>query len=924
MKKFFLYLLFIILLNISAKANEFPLDPNITYGKLDNNLTYYIRENQNPKGKAYIKMVIKAGSVMEEEHQQGLAHLLEHMAFNGSKNFPKKSVDEFMSSIGLNLGTHYNASTGFFKTNYEYEIPTDDPKNLETVIKIFADILKNLSLEGEAFERERKIVEEEWRGDIGSDQKYLEALYRVTHKNSLLEKRKPIGKIEVIRNFKYQDVKEFYEKWYQPEITALFVVGDVDTNKTIKLIKDNFSYFENTAKLDVPDYSIPNFDNNRFISYQHQNFDDVIFSIWEKHPFQKMNNFENYKNVIVENLIESIFYRRINEQIEKNQLDFVTGGIYSKTESPQDEYKISVVSLNINNINGGITDFLKVIEQINRYGFLKSELDLEKKNTLLRLKQNIIEKETRSSASYVNEYTRHFTLDEMISGEEKELEYTTDVLASIGVDDLNNYFKKYTAGENKILSLKAPEYIKDLPSENELKSLISKIKKEEIKPYKFELKKTVLIDDDLKGSKIIKRKKYPNSGVIELTLGNGPKVFLKQTDFEKDLILLSAASFGGFSKANENILPSAKAANDILASADIGKLSVSEKENLYPTDLVDVYPEISLYNEGMIAYTNNAFKEDMFKLLYLNFTDLRVKDVNIDRYIEKELNDYNISKQSPKYSYEIEFREKIFNKHPRLKPKNDEIIKNINLKDVKNFYKDRYHDGGNFNFYIVGDFKFDEIEPFIKKYIGSLPKIDRIDKYIDHGIRYTKNKHEIIYEEENSNKAAITRYYFKEYNTSIKERFKFHLLFSLADKMFFDEIREKDNLVYSISMDTYFYLFEPIEMISFYTYFESDPENVETIKKKIDKIFEDIKNKKFNQNIIVDQKKMLINEFNENLRTNNYWQTLMEYSDMYNQDLERFMNIELIIESITINDISRLAKKYLDDKYIRDIQLTSE
>ena len=170
-----------------------------------------------------------------------------------------------MSSIGLNLGTHYNASTGFFKTNYEYEIPTDDPKNLETVIKIFADILKNLSLEGEAFERERKIVEEEWRGDIGSDQKYLEALYRVTHKNSLLEKGKPIGKIEVIRNFKYQDVKEFYEKWYQPEITALFVVGDVDTNKTIKLIRENFSSFENTAQLDIPDYSIPNFNKNRFI-----------------------------------------------------------------------------------------------------------------------------------------------------------------------------------------------------------------------------------------------------------------------------------------------------------------------------------------------------------------------------------------------------------------------------------------------------------------------------------------------------------------------------------------------------------------------------------------------------------------------------------------------------------------------------------
>ena len=192
MKFFLLNFIFLFFISFLAKANEFPLDPNITYGKLDNDLTYYVRENQKPKDKAYIKMVIKAGSVMEEDHQQGLAHLLEHMAFNGSKNFPKKSIDEFMSSIGLNIGTHYNATTGFFTTNYEYEIPTNDPKNLATVIKIFADILKNLSLEDDAFERERKIVEEEWRGDIGAEKSYSEAFYKVTRKDSLLEKRSPI------------------------------------------------------------------------------------------------------------------------------------------------------------------------------------------------------------------------------------------------------------------------------------------------------------------------------------------------------------------------------------------------------------------------------------------------------------------------------------------------------------------------------------------------------------------------------------------------------------------------------------------------------------------------------------------------------------------------------------------------------------
>tara|TARA_B100000963_G_scaffold347184_1_gene353220 strand:+ start:2315 stop:5089 length:2775 start_codon:yes stop_codon:yes gene_type:complete len=923
-KKLFPYLFIIILLTYSVKANEFPLDPNITYGKLDNNLTYYIRENQNPRDKAYIKMVIKAGSVMEEEHQQGLAHLLEHMAFNGSKNFPKRSVDEFMSSIGLNIGTHYNASTGFFITNYEYEIPTDDPKNLEIVIKIFADILKNLSLEDDAFERERKIVEEEWRGDIGPDQKYQEALYKVTHKNSLLEKRKPIGKIEVIRNFKYQDVKEFYEKWYQPEITALFVAGDVDTDKTIQLIKDNFSYFENTAQLDVPDYSIPDFNNNRFISYKDKDFDSILFSIWEKHSFQKMNNFNNYKSQKIDTLINKIIQRRINEQLNKDKVDFIAAGIYSQSISDKDEYKISIVSLNEKNINNGITDFLRVIEQIKRYGFLESELNLEKKKQILNLEQNIIEQKTRSSKSFVDEYTRHFTSDEMISGPEKELDYTKDIYISIDVNDLNNYFKKYTSGKNQILSIKAPDYIQDLPNENELKALIAKIKKEKIKPYEFEIKKIVLIDDNLKGSKIIKRRKFPKSGVIELTLDNGPKVFLKQTNFEKDSILLSAFSSGGISKANENTLPSAKATDSILAKADIGNLSLSEKENLYPAKLIDVYPKISEKDESIIAYTNNAFKEDMFKLLYLNFTDLRVKDIHVDQFIKNELNEYNISKQSPKYSYNVEFKKKLYNNHHRTKFKTDEIIKKINLKDVQNFYKDRYYDGGNFNFYIVGDFKFDEIEPLLEKYIGALPKIDRADEYIDHGIRYTKDKHELIYKEEDPKKAVITRIYFKEFNSSIKERLKFNLLFSIADKILHDVVREKDNLVYSITMSKYFDQFKPIEMISFYTYFASDPENIETIKKKIDEVFEDIKNKKFDQKIMVDQKTMLINKFKENLRSNEYWHSLMEYSDQYNQNLEKFMNIEFIINSITVHDISQLAKKYLDDKYFRDIKLTSE
>ena len=919
----FLFIFLILFINTSKAENIFPFDPAITYGKLENGLTYYIRENEEPKDKAYVKMVIKAGSAMEEEHQRGLAHLLEHMAFNGSKNFPKYSIDEFMSSIGLNIGTHYNATTGFFTTNYEYEIPTDDPKNLETTIQIFADVLKNLTLEPDAFERERKIVEEEWRGDLGSDQRYIEALYGVLHKNSLLEQRKPIGDMEVIRNFKYQDVIDFYQKWYQPEITAIFVVGDVDAANTIELIKENFSSFKNSEKTTFPDYSIPDFTDNRFFSYQDKEFDSVLFSIWEKQKFKKLNTFENYRTALIDHLTIDIFYRRVSETIAKDNLNLISGGIDSFEQSDLDEYKISAATLNEKFIEEGIIEFLTFIEQVGRYGFLETELELAKKNRILDLQQNIKEEATRSSYSYVAEYQRHFSQNEMISGPQKELEYAKQIYKDITAADITNHFKNYTLGQNQIIAIKGPDYL-DLPNEQKINELIQKVKQKQIEPYKFQLKEKNLVKKDLKKAQIVNKKRYPKSEVIELTLSNGPKVFLKQTDFEKDSILLSGYSAGGLSLANDEIMKTAEYVQEILYKVDIGDLTASEKENLLPIDIVDAYLTIDEYEEGIEAYSNNNFLEDMFKLIYLNFTDLRIKDSHIDQFKKKLLNQHILDKKLPKYDYDTKVTKTIYNNHPRKRPDTDEDINSINIKDVKAFYNDRFKDGGNFNFYIVGDFKYDEIEPLILRYIGNLPKIDREDDPIDHDIRFSKEKHELVYEEDDPKKASVYRLYFKEFSNTVKERFKFNLLFNIADKLLRDEVREKENLVYSISMDKYFDQFYPTEIMSFYTGFGSDPSNVDKISNKINEIFQNIKDKNFDEKIFKEQKISLINAFNENLRSNTFWQAIMEISDQNNQYIERSMNIDLIIKSITLRDVSQLAKKFLDENYLRQIELINE
>ena len=922
-KLFLASVIFVLFFSTLRAENEFPIDKAITYGKLDNGFTYYIRENKKPKDKAYIKLVIKAGSVMEEENQLGLAHLLEHMAFNGSTNYPKNALDKFMSSIGLDLGSHYNATTGHLKTVYEYEIPTDDPINIATTIKILADISNNLTLEGEAFERERKIVEEEWRSDLGASKRYFDELLAYLYKDSRLLERKPIGDIEVIRNFEYDDARSYYKKWYQPNLMGLFVIGDVDVNEIKNIITESFSSFENND-VTIPNYKIPDFKENQFFKYQDEETERISFDLLEKTDFKKLNNFDNYKDDRIYDLISDIYQRRIDELLEKNELAFLNSGLGKSQVSDLDEYKIVSVTLNEAKINEGIIDFLTFIKQIEKFGFLNSELDLAKKNYLQYLKQNIIDEETRSSESYANEYQRHFLNDEMISSSEDQLKFTKEILPSITIQDLNNYFKKYIQAKNQIISIKAPAYIKNLPNEVEIKNIFNEVNNKAIKPYEFQLKEVKLIKEELIGSKIIKRVKYPKTNVIKLTLKNGPKVYLKKTDFKKDEIQIRGFSSGGLSKADDTQYLSAKYLDEIISRANVGELTVSEKENLYPTDFVDLYPFVDGQEEGVKGYSNNEHLEDMFKLLYVNFTDLRITQTHVDIFKEKRISQYNIDKENPDHAYNLEFVKKFFNDHPRTRSVTEELYNQINLKDLQDFYIDRFKDGGNFNFVIVGDFEFDEIEPLIEKYIGSLPSLNRKDGYIDRGIRYNLGSEEVKYEQDDPKKAYVTRIYNKEFKNTVKERYKSYLLYSIIDKMFFDQIREKDNLVYSISANHYFNNFKPIELISFYLNYGADPNNIDQIDKNINIILDKVKKGNFDLKTFEDKKLTLINNYKSSLESNSTWLSAIHKADKNNLYLERMMYKETIIKSITKREITQLAKKYFNGIYFNDIQLISE
>ena len=918
-------IIFLYLLITPIRAESvFPLDPAINYGKLENGLTYYIRENSAPEDKVTIKLLIKAGSIMEEEHQRGLAHLLEHMAFNGSKNFPDKKIDEYLSSIGLNLGSHYNASVSYFKTSYDFEIPTDDKKNVETAIQILADITKNLNLTPEAFERERKIVEEEYRNDIGGYNNYIDELHKYIYKNSRLLYRKPIGQLEVIQNFKYEDVISYYKKWYQPERMGLFVIGEINSDEILNLINKYFGKFENSAETVNPSYKIPDFKENQFFSYQDAVQEDIVFGIWKKDDFKRYNTIENFRHAIISYLVDDIYNRRLQEINELNQSAFNQAYIYEYQVSDLDMYYLYMTTLKQNSIMQGIEDSLTIAEQINRYGFLENELELAKKRRLDYLKQASIEETTRTSEDFIEEYTDHFLFEEMISGIDKEVEYTEDILKTISIKDLNEYFRNYFKEENRIISIVAQDNITDLPTEKQIENLISKVSTKEIEPYQFEVKQVELIKEDLKGSKIIKRKRFPRSDITKLTLKNGADIYLKKTNFKKDEIQLKAFSYGGFSTASLDKLASAKYAEDLLSYASLGEISVVEKENLFQENFVDVYPFITEDGEGVTGKSNNENLENMFKMLYLNFTDLRMKQNHIDRFKEIKINQYFIDKENPKHQSDLEYRKKLYQNHPRTQYPTDEVFDKINLKDVQEFYEDRFIDGGSFDFVIVGDFEYSIIEPLVEKYIGSLSDLKREDPYLDHGIRYTQKKEYNEYREEDAKKANIFRVYFKDYKYSYRDKTKLYLLLNILDKMLFEEVREKNNLVYSISSAKYFDEKVPKEITSFYIYYTADPSNVDLINGKVKELLENIKNKNFDQQIFEDQKIALAKDFDSGLKTNSFWLSSILNAVKYNQNIEKLTYLNSIIDSITLREIAKLAKQLFDENYFENADFIAE
>ena len=567
---------------VSAQQMQpLPVDPKVKYGKLDNGLTYYIRHNDQPKDRADFYIAQRVGSMQEEDSQAGLAHFLEHMAFNGTKNFPDKNLINYLETIGVRFGENLNAYTGFDETVYNISnVPTTRPGIVDSCLLILHDWSNAISLEGEEIDKERGVIHEEWRTRGNAQMRMLEQQLPAMLPGSKYAERLPIGKMEVVDNFKHDELRNYYKKWYRPDLQALIIVGDIDPDRVEAQLKKIFTDVPapvNPAKREM--YPVPDNDKPLVSIATDKEASNTILYIFYKHNVMPQEAYatpmglvRDYMRQVASEMVNS----RFNEIVQKANPPFIyamgTDGEFLVAKT-KDAWMMAALAK-----EGQIDEALKALvqetERIKQYGFTASEYDRARINVLKRYESLYKDRDKQKNGTYVREYVRHFNDGGYIPGIETEYTLINQIAPNLPVEEVNKFVQSLIGDNNVVINLTGPE--KEgvtYPTPEQLLADYYAAQKEKVEPYKETVSNEPLVTNLPAPGKIVSEKENPELGTTEIVLSNGIKVNLKKTDFKEDEILVTASSPGGTSLYDGADIPNIKVFNSVIDLGGLGNFS---------------------------------------------------------------------------------------------------------------------------------------------------------------------------------------------------------------------------------------------------------------------------------------------------------------------------------------------------------------
>jgi zinc protease len=900
-------------------SQALPLDSAVKMGKLDNGFTYFIRRNTEPKNRATLYLVNKVGSVLENDDQQGLAHFMEHMSFNGTKHYPKNELVSYLQKSGVRFGPDLNAYTSFDETVYQLPIPTDDSVVFSNGMQILRDWAQDATLDSVEIDKERGVVLEEKRLGKGAQQRMQDKYAPVILNGSRYASRIPIGKEDILNHFRAETIREFYRDWYRPDLQALIVVGDIDPEKIEQMIKSEFSDLKNpSGERARTKYDISLTGKNQFIEVTDKEFPATVLQIIVKHPGVVIRTEQDMREKIAFTLYNDMLADRFADLLKQADPPFLQGGSSIGGFLAGLDAASSYVVAKPGELERGFKAVLTEIERVKRFGFTSSELERAKINLMTQSESAFKEKDKTPSDHFVNEYQQLFLHGDASPGIAFEYNFDREHIAEIGFTEINAVAKKYLIDSNRDIIIMAPA--KDsasLPAESVVNGWVRQVEESKIEPFIDQISEKPLLGTKLTPGKISAERKLEAIGVSELTLSNGVKIILKPTDFKNDEISIRAFGSGGTSLSGKVDFQSAANAAAIIDQSGIGDFNAIELPKVLAGKNLNITPFISERSQGVNGTSAPKDLETALQLVYLYFTAPRKDEAIFKGYINSLKGGIANRSNDPGAVFQDSVAAILGNYSVRRTGPSLGKIGQINLDRAISIYKERFADASAFTFEFIGSFNVDSIRPLIEKYIASLPSTHAGEQARDLGIHIPGGVMSKAVYKGTEPKATVLLVLSGAFDYSMQHVIQLDALKECLEIRLLQRLREEESGVYSpgvwVNSDKF-----PQSRYAFIISFGCSPANADKlVASTLDEIAKLRTTGPLQEN--VDKWRAEDRSSRETqLKTNPFWLNYLQ-GQMENQaDLHEIDGYNRTVDGVTSVILKEAAKRYLSGaNYIR-------
>ena len=915
----------------AANAVSAPsVDKNVRIGQLDNGLTYYIRHNKLPENRAEFYIAQKVGSILEEPQQRGLAHFLEHMAFNGTKNFPGDDkglgVIPWCETVGIKFGTNLNAYTSIDETVYNISnAPIDRTGVLDSCLLILHDWSNYILLKDDEIDKERGVIREEWRSRNSGMLRVYTDLLPTIYQGDKYADCMPIGSIDVINNFPYKDIRDYYHKWYRPDLQGIVIVGDIDVDTVEAKLKAVFADVQKPVNPAERTY-YPVTDNKEPIVAigTDKEVDDPSIEIYFKQdatPDSEKNNVGYLASQYMTSMISSMLNARLSELVQSANPPFTRASSYYSdffVAKTKEAFALSASS-KADGIETALKTLLQETERARRFGFTESEYARARANYLQSLESAYNEREKTKHGSYVREYVQNFLNGEPIPGIEAEYAMMNQLAPNIPLQAMNMVMQQLVPDSNQVVIIAGPakEGLK-YPTKEEVINLLKGMKDLDLQAYVDKVSDEPLMKEAPKGGKIISEKEGDIYGSTKLVLSNGVTVYVKKTDFKADEIRMKGTSLGG-----KSIFPDKDALNfavmdNVIAVGGLGNFSQVDLTKVLAGKKVSV-------NAGLGATTENVFGtcspkdfETMMQLTYLTFTAPRKDAEAFESFKNRMKAQLESAQANPLSSINDSLQKAMYNNHPRVVMMKPEMVDQIDYDRILEMYNDRFKDASDFTFYFVGNIDLETAKPLIAEYLGALPAINRKETFKDTKMSIRKGVYKNEYaKEQQTPTATIVFLYSGKAPYTLKNDILLSFATQVLDMVYTEEVREKEGGTYGVNCfgDLQKY---PKEQLLLQIVFQTDPAKkdklagivVDELKKLAAEGPSDVHLQKV--------KEYMLKKYADNQKENGYWMNNLNDYFYYGMDMtEGYTDI---VNSITAKDIQKFVSDLL--KQGNEIEVT--